>query len=244
MSGHSKWANIKYKKEAADKKRGQLFSKLARQISIAAKEGGGDPEKNNTLRMIIDRARSFNMPKENIERAIKRGTGEIEGVKYERATYEAFGPGNTAIIIEVVTDNKNRTLSEVKQALNKNGGKIAQEGSLRWMFERKGVITINVKKQNESLSREDLELKIIEADAENFRWVEEDYIEVYVKPEDLEKVKKNLTSQSIIIEDTSLDWVAKEVINPPENIKEKNRKLFEILNNLDSVQEIYSNINF
>lgn len=243
MSGHSKWANIKYKKEAADKKRGQLFSKLARQISMAAREGGGDPEKNPTLRMIIDRARSFNMPKENIERAIKRGTGEIEGVKYEKATYEAFGPGNTAIIIEVVTDNKNRALSEIRQVLNKNGGKMAQEGSLRWMFERKGVITINLNKQDKFLSKEDLELKIIEADAENFHWIEENYIEVYTTPEELENVKKSLVSQGITIEDASLDWVAKEIINPPDNIKEKNRRLFEALNELDSVQEVYSNIN-
>lgn len=243
MSGHSKWANIKYKKEAADKKRGQLFSKLARQISIAAREGGGDPEKNPTLRMIIDRARSFNMPKENIERAIKRGTGELEGVKYEKATYEALGPGKVAMIIEVVTDNKNRTLSEIKQVLNRNHGKLAQEGSVRWLFERKGVITINAEEQKTPLSKEDLELKVIEADAENFRWFN-NYLEVYTKPEDLEKVKNNLVSQGVVIEDMSLDWVAKEMVEVSEEDKKKCEKLFEALNELDSVQEIYSNTNF
>lgn len=243
MSGHSKWANIKYKKEAADKKRGQLFSKLARQISIAAREGGGDPEKNPTLRMIIERARSFNMPKDNIERAIKRGTGELEGVKYEKATYEALGPGRVAMIIEVITDNKNRTLSEIKQILNKNYGKLAQEGSVRWLFERKGVITLNFKKQPPSLSKEDLELKIIDSNAENFRWFD-DYLEIYTKPEELEKVKNDLVSKGIVIEDVSLDWVAKEIINLSEEEKKKCEKLFEALNESDSVQEIYSNTNF
>ncbi len=242
MSGHSKWANIKYKKESADKRRGKIFSKLSRQISLAAREKGGDPETNSTLRMVIEKAKSLNMPKENIERAIKRGLGELEGVKYERVSYEALGPGGIAIIIEGVTDNKNRTLADIKQILNKNNGKLAKEGSVRWLFARKGVITLDPQEQETELTKNDIELKIIESGAEDFKWFD-NYIDVYTKPEDLEKVKNALSSQGLKISDFSLDWVAKNPIEISDADKEKCRKLFESLNESESVQEIYSNTN-
>lgn len=242
MSGHSKWHNIKYKKTLADKKRGQIFSKLSKQIEIAAREGGGNPETNAFLRMAIERAKNFNLPKENIERAIKRGTGELEGVRYEKFLYEAFGPGGIAVIIEGVTDNKNRALSEIKKVLRDSGGKLAEEGSVKWLFEKKGVILIDLEKQKEELKdKEKLELLAIEGGADDFSW-KENFLEVQTNPKDLEKVKNFLKEKGIEIEDASLDWVAKEKAKVSQEIKEKCESLFEALDNLDSVQEIYSNL--
>lgn len=184
MSGHSHWKTVKRGKEAEDKKRGQIFSKLSRVISVVVREKGANPEMNPKLRLAIEEARSYNMPKENIERAIKRGTGELEGVHLESALFEAYGPGGIAIIIEGITDNKNRTLGEIKQILNQNGGKLIGEGGVQWMFER--------------------------------------------------KVKKD--------EPGSLEWVAKQDIEISEKDKEACQKLFEALDENDSVQEIYSNL--
>ncbi len=233
MSGHSHWASIKHKKGAADEKRGKVFSKISRMISVAAKQGGGDPEANSKLRLAVEQAKQANMPKDNIERAIKKGTGELEGEKLEQVVFEAYGPGKTAIIIEGITDNKNRTLSEIKQILNQNKGKLANEGSVKWLFERKGSIIIN--KEN----KEELELIVIEAGAEDINEHDE-FLEIYTKPEDLEKVKKNLEEKGIKPESVSLDWVAKENIEVKE--KEACEKLFEALDDNDAVQNIYSNL--
>ncbi len=242
MSGHSKWHNIKYKKALADKKRGQIFSKITRQIEIAAREGGGDPETNSALRMAIERAKSFNLPKEKIERAIKRGVGKLEGVKYEKFLYEAFGPGGVAMIIEGVTDNKNRALSEIKKVLRDFGGKLAEEGSVKWLFEKKGVILIDREKQREDFkNKENLELIAIESGASNFSW-RENFLEIQTTIEKLEEVKNFLKNKGIKIEDASLDWVAKEEIKIGEEIKRKCQSLFSALDELDSVQEIYSNL--
>ncbi|PJE69492.1 MAG: YebC/PmpR family DNA-binding transcriptional regulator [Candidatus Staskawiczbacteria bacterium CG10_big_fil_rev_8_21_14_0_10_38_10] len=239
MSGHSHFKTIKYKKEASDKKRGKAFSKMARLISIAVKELGPDPEANSKLRLAVETARSFNMPKENIERAIKKGSGEAGEEHLEEVIYEAFGPGGVALIIEGITDNKNRTLGEIKQILSQNGGKLAQEGSVKWLFERRGVITISSEQQ--SLSREDLELKAIEAEAENIYW-HDFLLDVYTKPEDLEKVKKSVENQGIKIETASLDLVAKDMIAVSEEDKKACEALFESLDENDAVQEIYSNL--
>lgn len=172
MSGHSHWATIKHKKGAADEKRGQVFSKLARMITVAAREGGGNPENNPKLRAAIEKAKSLNMPSENIERAIKRGTGELEGAKLEEVIFEAYGPGGIAIIIEGITDNKNRALNEIKQILNQNGGKLVGEGGARWLFERKakeGGGLEWVAKQEIEISNQDKEAayKLFEALDEN-----------------------------------------------------------------------------
>ncbi len=241
MSGHSHWAGIKHKKQAEDQKRGKIFSKLSRMISVAAREGA-DPEMNPKLRQALEEAKAFNMPKENIERAIKRGTGELEGVKLEEVSYEAFGPGGVAIIIEGITDNKNRTSQEVKQILQKYSGKLADSGAVKWLFTRKGVITINPNTQN-SMSKEDLELKAIEAGAEDIYWHKtENLLDVYTKPEELDKVKKNLEAQGIKIESASLDWVPKEPIKVNDKDREKLNKLFEELDENDAVQNIYSTL--
>lgn len=241
MSGHSHWAGIKHKKQAEDQKRGKIFSKLSRMISVAAREGA-DPEMNPKLRQALEEAKAFNMPKENIERAIKRGTGELEGAKLEEVSYEAFGPGGVAIIIEGITDNKNRTFQEVKQILQKYSGKLAESGAVKWLFARKGAITINPNIQN-SMSKEDLELKAIEAGAEDIYWHKtEDLLDIYTKPEELDKVKKNLEAQGIKIESASLDWVPREPIEVNDKDREELTKLFEELDENDAVQNIYSTL--
>lgn len=240
MSGHSHFSSIKHKKEITDKKRGQIFSKLSKEISVAAKEGGGNLETNTKLRLVIEKTKEWNLPKENIERAIKRGTGELAGGKLEEVSFEAYGPGGIAIIIEGIADNKNRALSEIKQVLSQNNGKLADTGSVRWLFERKGVIEVRSMKSEEG-NREDLELKAIEAGAEDINW-NDNKVDIYTKVENLEKVKANLEKQGIQIESASLDWMAKENIQINEKDEKDSKKLFETLDELDSVQEIYSNL--
>jgi len=242
MSGHSHARTIKHQKTITDQKRGQMFSKMARVISVAVKEGGPNQETNSKLRVAIETARSLNMPKENVERAIKQATGGGEEVNLEEVLFEAYGPGGIAIIIEGITDNKNRTLGEVKQVLNQNNGKLVGEGSVKWMFERKGCIIVDLKLQIKNLqNREKLELVAIEAGAEDIYW-HEDILDVYTKIEELEKVKKNLEEKGIKIEGVSLDWVPKEEISLDEKTKEACQKLFEALDENEAVQEIYSNL--
>jgi YebC/PmpR family DNA-binding regulatory protein len=239
MSGHSHFSSIKHKKGIADAKRGKAFSKMARVIIFAAKEGGGDPGSNYKLKMAIDQAKQINMPKDNIERAIEKGTGELKGGKLEQFVFEAYGSGKTAIIIEGITDNKNRSLSEIKQTLNQHNGKLAGAGSVKWLFERKGTITVD--NEQETINKERLELTVIEAGAEDIYW-HEDLLFIYTKPEELEKVKKNLEEKEIKIDSASLDWVAKETIEIEEKEKESCQKLFEALDENDAVQDIYSNL--
>lgn len=240
MSGHSHAKTIKHQKGLADAKRSAAFSKMAKELEIAAKSGG-DPNFNSKLRMAIERAKEVNMPTDNIERAVKRGTGELEGGKLEEVSFEAYGPGNVAIIIDGITDNKNRTLGEIKQIINQNNGKLVGEGAIRWMFDRKGTIVIN-SKSHAPKTNEELELLAIEAGAEDIYWHDGDILDVYTKPEDLEKVRKNLEEKSIKLGSVSLDWVPKENIETDETVKDACQKLFEALDENDSVQEIYSNL--
>lgn len=241
MSGHSHYSTIKHKKEAQDKKRAKIFSKLSRKIAVAAREKGKDPDKNPSLRLAIERAKKFNMPKENIKRAIKRGTGELKEGELQKVLYEAYGPGGVAVIIEGITDNKNRTTSKVKQTLNKHQGKIAKQGSVRWLFQRKGCIMVNLKSQSPKLKREELELKAIDSGAEDI-YSHNSILDIYTDPQDLEKVKQNLEQQEVKIESATLDWVAKR----KKEISSKQRKilqnLFEDLDQNEAIQEIYSNI--
>lgn len=239
MSGHSHWHSIKHQKGIADAKRGQIFSKIARIIMIAVKDGGNDPEKNSKLRMAMETARIVNMPKDNIERAIKRGSGDLEGEKLEEVSFEAFGPGGITIIIEGITDKKTRSLGEVKQILNQNGGKLAGEGAVKWMFERKGTITIN--NEQRTKNKEELGLIAIEAGADDIQW-ENDFLNIFIKPEEIEKVKKNLEEKGIKIESSSPGWIAKEGVEVSEKDKGACEKLFEALDENDAVQEIYSNL--
>lgn len=239
MSGHSHWASIKRQKAVADAKKGKIFSKLARIITIAAREKGQNPETNARLRLAIEKAKEFNMPKENIERAIKRGASELEGEKLEEVVFEAFGPGGIAIIIEGITDNKNRALGEIKQILAQNNGKLANEGAVRWLFDKKGII--NIKSQTLNLKNEELELLAIEAGAEDIKGDGEN-LDIFIKPEELEKVKKNLEEKQIKIESATIGWVAKEEIVLDEKTRQQAEKLFEALDESEAVQEIYSNL--
>ncbi len=244
MSGHSHAKTIKHQKDLADAKKGKLFSKFGRLITIAAKEKGGNPETNSALKIAMEKAKSFNMPKENIERAIKRGTGELEGAALEGFLHEAYGPGGTALIIEGVTDNKNRTISEVKHLLEIHGGKFAQGGNVQWLFERTGCISLDPASQtNEELkNKEKLELVAIDAGAEDIFW-HKDLLDIYTKIDDLEKVKSGLEGQGLIIESASLDWVAKNPIEvQDQKVKNELDKLFEALDENEDIQEIYSNL--
>jgi YebC/PmpR family DNA-binding regulatory protein len=243
MSGHSHAKKIKHEKEATDQKRGQMFSKIARMISVAIKEGGPNPETNQKLSVAMETAKKWNLPKENVERAIKRATGqEATEEKLEEVSFEAFGPGGVAIIIEGITDNKNRTLGEIKQILNQNGGKLVGEGAVRWLFEKRGVISTDLTSQSDIKTKEELELPAIESGAEDLRWYDQE-LEVYVKSENLEKVRKEMEAKKIKVDSFSLDWVAKETVGLDEKQKEACQKLFDALDENDAVQEIYTNAN-
>lgn len=238
MSGHSHWATIKHKKGAADAKRSKLFSKMAKEITVAARDGGSDPIFNSKLRMVVDKAKSLNMPADNIDRAIKKGTGEIEGEQLDPIIIEAYGPGGVSLIIEGITDNKNRTLGEVKKTLSDHGGKMVAEGAIRWMFDRKGVIKINI--ADSQKNKDDLEMLVIEAGAADILQ-EDEFLEVYTKPEDLEKVRKGIEEAGVKAESAQLEWIAKENITLEESQSESCQKLFEDLDENEAVQEIYSN---
>jgi YebC/PmpR family DNA-binding regulatory protein len=241
MSGHSHAKTVRKKKEADAKKRGQIFSKMARLIQIAVRQGGPNPETNSKLRMAIELAKSYNVPSENIERAIKRATGEIEGEKLEEISFEALGPGGVALIIEGITDNKNRALNEIKHVLARFNAKLASEGSLKWMFERKGCITVNLKDQEPKLKKEDLELMAIELGAEDLYWYNES-LDIYCDVKELEKIKDGLKERGVKIDSATLDWKPREMVDLDEKKKEECLKLFEALDELDSVQEIFSNL--
>jgi YebC/PmpR family DNA-binding regulatory protein len=243
MSGHSHFSSIKHKKAIEDQKRGQMFSKIARMISIAAREGG-DPNSNSKLRQALDEAKKADMPRDNIDRAIKRGTGELEGGKtLEEISYEAFLPGGVAIIIEGITDNKNRSLAEIKHILQKNGGKLAESGSVKWLFKQKGIISLNPEDQEKVQEKESLELAAIEAGAENIEWdPENESLDVHTKPEQLEKTKKSLEEKEIKIDNLSLSWLPKEFLALEDKGKETTERVFRELDENDAVQDIYSNL--
>ena len=240
MSGHSKWSKIKRGKAITDAKRGKMFSKMARIISVAAREKGGDPQFNPTLRMAIEQAKAANMPNENIERAIAKGAGSGEDEKMEDFLYEAYGPGGVAILITGITDNKNRTLSEIKNILTKNNGKFVEAGGVSYLFDKKGVIIIS--NEGKNFSYDDLEMAAIEAGAEDIKWRENNFLETYTKPDVLDEIKNNLTGKNISIESSSLDWMARNEIEiKDEKTKAQIEKLFEALEEQDDVNEIYSN---
>jgi conserved hypothetical protein TIGR01033 len=238
MSGHSKWAQIKHKKAATDAKKSKIFSKLAAAITVAAREGGGDPDKNPKLRLAIDKARSFNMPSDNIERAIKRGIGALEGAQLEELIFEAYGPNGHPLLITAITDNRNRTLAEVKHILNKYGGKLGAEGSVKWMFDLKGKIILN----KDSLT-EDEELKLIEAGVEDVK-KEDGNIVLYTKPENLYQTQKICSEMNFSILESSLDFIPKNIEKISEDEKEIYEKLFDELDDQSEVKDIFSTIEF
>jgi YebC/PmpR family DNA-binding regulatory protein len=238
MSGHSKWATTKRKKEKIDQKRGSAFTKLANAISVAARSGA-DPEMNFNLRLAIDRAKSVSMPKENIDRAIARGSGGSGGIQLSEALYEGFGPNKIAFIVEAITDNNNRTFNEIKHIFSNHGGALAAQGAVNWMFDRFGVIVI--KNEKLKMKSEELELKVIDLGAEDFQ-EEEDEIIIYTKPEDLQKIKDGLEKDRIEIESAETEYVAKEKIEVSDEVMEKLQKLIDELEENQDVGEYYTNI--
>jgi len=236
MSGHSHAKTVQHTKEAAAKKRGKIFSKLSRVISLVSRDGG-DPDMNPGLRMAIEQAKRANMPNENIERAIKKGTGELEGETLEEFCFEAYGPAKSALIIIGITSNKNRVLSEVKQILNQNNAKLAEGGSVKWQFKNMGIIVVS---QGEK-KREKIEMTAIEAGADDIRW-KKDFLEIYAEPNKLEQVKKEIETSGLNIESSILGWVAKEEISVDEKEKNTIEKLFSALDDNDDVHDIFSNV--
>ena len=236
MSGHSKWATIKRKKAATDAARGKVFTRLIKEISIAARDGGGDPTGNPRLRLAIQTAKQSNMPADNIKRAIQKGTGELPGVSYEEITYEGYGPGGIAILINVVTDNKNRTVSEVRHLLSRNNGKFAEVGSVAWMFEKKGVL--NVVKENHA--EDDVMNIVLDAGAEDLK-TEDTYFEITTAPDTFYAVKKALEEQNFKIESAELQMVPKDTIKLEGKDAEQCLKLMEALEEHDDTQDVFSN---
>jgi YebC/PmpR family DNA-binding regulatory protein len=239
MSGHSKWSTIKRKKGAADAKRGKIFTKLIKEITISAREGGGDPGANPRLRLAIDNAKAANMPADNIERAIKKATGELEGVTYLELMYEGYGPGGVAMLIEVATDNKNRSVAEVRHLLSKYNGSMGENGSVAWMFNRKGIITLPIQNKSED---EIMDI-VLEAGAEDLH-TEEDFFEVQTDLESFEPVRKALVAADLQIENASLQWIAKNTVNIGGEDAEKVMKIIEVMEDSEDVQNVYSNADF
>lgn len=236
MSGHSKWSTIKRKKGAADVKRGKIFSRIAKEITVAAKIGGGDPAGNPRLRTILLSARGANMPKDNIEKAIKKGTGELPGVSYEEVRYEGYGPGGVAIIVDVLTDNKNRVVAELRYALTKNGGSMAENGAVTWNFEQKGLIVI----PRDACSEEEIFDKAIEAGAEDVD-AEGDFYEIATEPQDLHAVVEALEAMGLKTEEASLTMLPKTTTKLEGSQAKAVLKMMDALEDNDDVQNVYSN---
>jgi len=238
MSGHSKWATIKRKKAATDQKRGNLFTKLVKEITIAARMGGGDPSGNPRLRLAIDTARANSMPMDNIQRAIKKGTGELEGASYDEITYEGYGPAGIALIIETATDNRNRTVAEIRHIMSRNNGSLGESGSVGWMFQRKGSIDV----PKSAIEEDALMELLIDAGLEDLDTDDEAYYTVLTDLRDLESVKKALDDASIAFENARVDLVPENYIELEAEDAEKVIRLIDALENNDDVQAVYSNM--
>lgn len=236
MAGHSKWKQIKHYKAAADAKRGAMFTKLIREITIAAKQGGGDPAGNPRLRTAIEAAKAKSMPKENIERAVKKGTGELEGVDYVEVTYEGYGPGGVALMIQALTDNATRTVAEVRHKLSRGGGNLGAANSVAWMFERKGVLTVDATKYDEDSTLE----AALEAGAEDLRREEDQFI-VTTDPTEFHAVRTGLEERGISIDEGELAMIPKTTVHVEGKDAESLLKLLEELDDLDDVQKVWAN---
>ncbi len=237
MSGHSKWSTIKRKKGAADAKRGQLFTKLAREITVAARTGLPDPDANARLRIAVQKARSESMPKDNIDRAIARAVGDNGAEQYEEVYYEGYGPGGTAIMILTMTDNRNRTVGELRAALTRSGGNLGENGSVGWMFDQTGVITIPLAGTDE----DELALAAIEAGAVDFA-VEDGVAEIYTGPAELHKVSEAISAMGYEVDNAELVMKPQTMLQPEPDQAVKAIRLLEKLEDLDDVQSVYSNL--
>ena len=236
MSGHSKWSSIKHKKAATDAKRGKIFSKLIKEITVAARLGGGDIDANPRLRTAVQAAKNENMPKDNIERAIKKGTGELEGVNYEESIYEGYGPGGAAVLVESLTDNKNRTVADIRSIFGKNGGNLGENGCVAWMFDKKGYIAVESKSVDEDVLME----AALEAGAEDIKEDNSNY-EVITAPGDFEAVKDAIDKASIAYIDAEITMLPQTTANLAGKEAEQMVRLMEMLEDCDDVQKVYTN---
>lgn len=237
MSGHSKWANIKHRKAAQDAKKGKVFTRMGKELSIAAKQGGGDPESNFRLRTLVDKARAANMPLENITRAIKRGTGELPGVSYEEQLYEGYGPEGIAILVECLSDNKKRTVSEIRHAFSSGNGNLAEAGAVSWMFEKKGVIRATAN----GLKEDDFIEQLIDFEVSDIS-IDEQTVTIIVSPKQLEMVKKVLQDTGHTIESAELEMVAKNLVTLAPEKEQKVISFLEQIEEMDDVQNVYTNL--
>ncbi|MFN2745084.1 YebC/PmpR family DNA-binding transcriptional regulator [Bacillus sp. z60-18] len=239
MAGHSKWKNIQRRKNAQDAKRGKIFMKLAKEIYVAAKEGGSDPEANASLRLVIDKAKGANMPNDNIERAIKKASGSQDGNSYEEISYEGYGPGGVAVMVKCLTDNKNRTATSVRTAFSKNGGSLGETGCVSYMFDRKGYIAIE--REDLETDEEEFMLEVIDIGAEELETSDE-LFEIYTEPEQFEEVKKGLESKGYKPATAEITMIPQTYAEVDETVQEKIEKLVDVLEDDDDVQEVYTNV--
>jgi len=239
MSGHSKWSSIKHQKAITDARRGKLFTKLAREIIVAVHEGGSSPDTNVRLRLAIQKARDASMPHENIERAIKRGSGKMEGAALVEMVLEGYGPGGTAILIRALSDNRNRTLQDIRNIFSRHGSSLGESGCVAWLFEPRGLIIV----PTNNLDAEELELQAIDAGAEDVK-EEADSVEIYTKPEDMEKVRVTLEEQNIPITSSELVMISKNMVGLKEKTALQALKLLDKLEELDEVQNVTTNADF
>ncbi|MEW5921958.1 MAG: YebC/PmpR family DNA-binding transcriptional regulator [Bacillota bacterium] len=239
MAGHSKWANVKHRKARVDAQKGKIFTKLAREIIVAAREGGGDLEANFRLRLAVQKAREANMPGDNINRAIQKGSGEQEAISLEQFNYEGYGPGGVAVLLEIMTDNRNRTAAEIRSIFSRRGGNMGESGCVAWMFKRMGFISID--KQENPTSEDELMLLALESGAEDFKDEGSSYM-VLTAPEDFEQVKENLAGQGISYTTAEVTMVPQNTV--PVEDQEEAKKLLDLLDALedqDDVQNVYAN---
>ena len=239
MSGHSKWASIKHQKAATDAKRGQLFTKLTREIIVAVRKGGPSQDANFSLRLAVQRARDSSMPMDNIERAIKRAGGDAEGANLKEVVYEGYGPGGGAILVQTLSDNKNRTVQNIRHLFSRGGGNLGETGCVAWLFESRGVITA----KTENLDTEELALKAIDAGADDVT-VETGFIEIYTKPEELEAVREALEQEKIPIGSVEVSMVPKVTIQLDDKAAIQTLRLMEKLDEVDDVRYVASNVDF
>ncbi len=240
MSGHSKWSTIKRSKAASDARRGQLFTKLAKEIIIAAKKGGGNPDANFQLRMAVQRAKDQNMPSDSIERSIKKATGDLGGQnQMEEVVYEGYGPGGTAVLLEAVTDNKKRTVADVRNTFTKTGGNMADAGAVMWQFEQKGVIVVAAEPER----AEELTLATIDAGAEDFETVDST-LQIFSSPQSMEGVRQTLADQGAEIQSSELSMVPKNTVPLDEKTAAQALRLLDKLEELEDIQRVYSNADF
>ncbi len=239
MSGHSKWSSIKHQKGVTDARRGQLFTKLTREIIVAVRQGGSNPEANFRLRLAIQRARDSNMPLDNIERAIKRGSGETEGASLVEMVLEGYGPGGAAILVQALSDNRNRTVQDIRHIFSRHGGSLGESGCVAWLFDSRGLITV----ETGDLDAEELALQAIDAGAEDVK-VENSYVEIYTKPEELEMVRAALEQKNLPIASAELSMVPKTMVELEERTALQTLRLLDKLEELDEVQHVSSNADF